>query len=45
MMTIDTIEYMGDWMDKAFQDELNDEMFATDEEAAQREPFDLLSLK
>ena len=43
--TIDTMDYMGDWMDKAFEDELCDEMFMTKEEAEQTEPFDLLALE
>lgn len=43
--TMDTIDYMGDWMDKVFEAELCDEMFLTEEEAKQAEPFDLLALE
>jgi hypothetical protein len=40
--TIDTIDWMGDWMDKVFEDELNEEMFKTIEEAKQTKSFDFL---
>lgn len=51
MMTkqkIDIMNYMSDWMDKVFEDEIayyGAEMFEPIEEAERDEPFDLLALE